>query len=203
MYPITFGARLICIVHAAFCAFCVATASSVVAFKIGLFVVSPELQIAVSSWHLLGVAAISGALAGISSNEALPVSVYFYYMLVSTLGWGFVAFRLLQAGSECKLVQENFESQRVGLSLACGMVSAAWVSAALLVFSLVSYANYSIYQMKEYLEQRTEAGYLLEQAEHFARGGRYSGAKPLSTALPARGPQPAWGSVTVRSVALP
>jgi len=216
MYPITLGAQLICVAHAAICIFCVATASSVVTFKLGLFAVPPELQVAVSAWHLIGVAVIAGAFVGVSENQVMPVAAYFYYLLATTLAWGCTAFKLLQSGAECKFVQENLQSQRVGLSFECAMVSAAWVSSLFLFFTIAGYANYSIYQLKEHLAQQEEAGYLLDKEDPVAKGlrsGRDVGLPrraarverdpPISYASPPAGSQPAWGSVSIRSTAMP
>ncbi|CAK0875016.1 unnamed protein product, partial [Prorocentrum cordatum] len=56
----------------------------------------------------------------------------------------------MDAGAQCKFVQDdNMESQRVGLSFACAMVSAAWISAMFLALAVAAYANYTIYQLRE------------------------------------------------------
>mmetsp|Transcript_20164 Transcript_20164/g.52859 ORF Transcript_20164/g.52859 Transcript_20164/m.52859 type:complete len:234 (+) Transcript_20164:104-805(+) len=216
MYPITLGAQVICSIHAVVCIFCVATASSAVTFKLGLYEVPPELQVAVSAWHLVGIAVIAGAFVGLSRYDSAPITVYFYYLVVSTLAWGFLCFKLMDAGAQCKFVQDNMESQRVGLSFACAMVSAAWISAMFLALAVAAYANYTIYQLREFLLQSDEAGYLLDREDGVAKGlreGRDLGIPrraaraerepPIAYASPAQGPQPGWGSVAIRSTAMP
>jgi hypothetical protein len=223
-YPLTTGVQAICFFHFICCVFFVAVSSSVTSEWFGNFEIHPELQIAISSWSLIGVLAITGALVGSSHRQSLPLQVYGLYLLATDGAFAYIAISLLVTGSDCTLVQQNMETQRLGLSLSCGLVTACWFFCFLAVWSVCLFCAYTVWQLQALLKSE-EAESLLEHMDPVIksfREGTHLGfsqtkweeqheghslqdrfhvpdADPLQWAAPRRGLQPEWGSMQPKS----
>lgn len=214
-FPLTAGVQVICFFHFVFCVSCVALVSSVTSIWIEGYEVNPVLQIAIGSWCLLGVLAIAGALVGCSQRQTLPLQVYCFYLMATDVGWAYVAVSLLVTGSNCSLVQQDLETQRLGVSLSCGVVSACWFFCFLAVWSLCLFAAYTVWQLQAHLVDE-EAKHLLAKEDPVFKSfheGTHLGfsetiqrdedhardPQPYQWAAPRRGLQPAWGSMQPKS----
>jgi hypothetical protein len=223
-YPLTTGVQAICAFHFLCCVFYVATSSSVTDEWIDNYEIHPGLQILISSWSLIGVMAIMGALVGCSRRQSLPLQVYALYLLVTDGLWAYLAIDLLSIGSDCTLVTQNLETQRLGLSLSCGLVSACWFFCFLAVWIVCLFFAYMVWQLQaQFVSEEAES--LLQHLEpvvkSFREGshlafshtrseeqhegpslqGRFHvpDADPRQWAAPRTGPQPAWGSMQPKS----
>lgn len=174
-YPLTVGVQAICVLHAIVCLAFVACASSVVTITLGTYQVSTGLQIAASTYHLIGISVIAGALAGTISRSEFPLRVYFYYMLIGTLCWGAGLIRVLQRSGDCSFVRESTQSQRIGINFSCGMVTAAWIFCTLVVFMCQVYCCFAVWHLKEHLAGRDESQHLLEHEDPATKKLRQGG----------------------------
>lgn len=161
LYPLTIGVQLVCFFNLVLCVCCIALASSAVSFWIDNFEVQPALQVAVSSWSLLGVMLITGALVGCSQRLWFPLQCYFYHVAITDLIYAYIVVRLLIEGPECMLASQGRELQRVGSSFSCGLITTTWVFCAFAVWIIGAYGAYTVWQLKEHLKTKNETQHLL------------------------------------------
>lgn len=225
-YPLTVGVQVICVCHAILCIFFIAVASSVVTVRFWDIQFRPELQVAIAAWHLLGIAIVSAAFVATHWRQSLALRVYFYYLVLATAIWCVWLVQLFHEGAVCAFVTRDKQSQRVGLSISCGLVAACWELWAVTVFTCSMYACYSVWHLGEFIAERNEQKYLFEEEEPLAklaregkdiglydamqdtaglvsnlRGRQHAAeAHPASWAVPIPGTQPPWG-MQVRTVA--
>jgi len=227
MYPLTIGVRVICVVHAIICILVVSLASSVVTADIAGYAISPDLQVGVASWHLLGVSLNAAALYATFDSErrqALPLRAYFWYLVAATLTWCAAMVRVFQQGSSCSFVKESHFSQRVGLSFSCGLVSAAWELCAVAVLVAAIYACWTVYHLQEDIVSREGSQHLLDHEPLHVKQLRrahepppaalsghlvdlpplaedtlWAGPPAAAWVAPRLGAQPAWGAVHIRA----
>lgn len=225
MFPMTVGVQVTAGFHFLFCVCCIALTSSELSIWIGKFEVRPALQIVISSWSLLGIVATVGALVACSNRQSLALQVYTYYLLATDIIWAYVAVKLLLTGTQCSLIEQDLESQRLGISLSCGVVSACWFFCFLAVWAVCLFGAYTVWQLKDHLVSQEEAKHLLQYedptiksfrdgthlgfsetawAEHEAphdaqQADELANDDLMNWAAPRRGSQPAWGSLRPKS----
>eukprot|EP00439_Symbiodinium_sp_Y106_P028919 s581_g3.t1 len=158
-------------IHAFFCICLVANASSVVEFSYRGLKISTNTQLALATWGLLGVLAITAALVGWYQQREFPMAVYFWYLFVTTILVIALMFWVASTDWECSLVQEDglseklagfpsvpkimlgfspedMQSQRIGFSFLCTVLSAAVLLVGLAIVAVVLFALYTIYQVQ-------------------------------------------------------
>jgi len=162
LYPLTVGVQLVCVVHALVCILVVSLASSVVAVDFLDFHVSPDMQVSVAAWHLLGVALVASALVGTLWRQALPLRAYFAYLLAATLSWLALMAWVYQNDTACSVIQESKYTQRVGLSFSCGVITAAWQFGSWFVFVAAAYSCWLVWSLQDDIDQREATQHLLE-----------------------------------------
>mmetsp|Transcript_11938 Transcript_11938/g.31569 ORF Transcript_11938/g.31569 Transcript_11938/m.31569 type:complete len:231 (-) Transcript_11938:90-782(-) len=209
--PLELGVQVICTIHTLFCIFFVAGASSVVTADFGFFEVGPELQVALSAWHLLGVMLIAGTLVGTAWRQDWPLQAYFYYLVCCFAAACFVVVKIFQVAGDCSIVSAaGHQSQRVGVDFSCGMVASLYELTGLAGLMCVGYAAFIVWQLKEHILESEHAQHLLAHESSLAkrlRAAQYVGGNKspheaaafASYVSPSQGLQPAWGSVTIRS----
>eukprot|EP00928_Gymnodinium_smaydae_P047862 TRINITY_DN31976_c0_g1_i1.p1 TRINITY_DN31976_c0_g1~~TRINITY_DN31976_c0_g1_i1.p1 ORF type:complete len:227 (-),score=36.73 TRINITY_DN31976_c0_g1_i1:109-789(-) len=160
-YPLTLGVQIVCLAHFLFCLFVISTASSVVDFSVGTLHLSPTVQICVSTWCVIGIAVIVGALIGCRSRQEFPLRAYFYYNVFSLVGLGVALLTAFsKGGPACS--SSSDEVQRLGRSLRCHMLSQAALLVVLAVLAVLGFATYEVWHLKEYLAQIEEAEQILQ-----------------------------------------
>lgn len=226
-YPLTLGVQVICACHFLLCLCFISTASSVVAVRFWDLEVSPEVQVLAAAWHLLGVFFIAAAVVATQWRQALPLRAYFWYLVAAAASWLVWTVQLFQEGAICAFVTKDRQSQRVGISVSCGLVSACWELWAVTVLLCALYACYSVWHLAEFIAERADSEHLFEEEEPFAKQAREgkdlglhtaieetasvvgslrhgsrphaAEAHPATWAVPSPGTQPTWGSMHIRT----
>lgn len=168
-YPLSAGVQAICGCHFLACLFVVATASSVVTLEVWDLKLSPRFQIVLSAWHIIGISVAASAFVATLWQQALPLRVYFYYLVAATCSWLAVVVLFFQEGATCALVTVDHESQRVGLSMTCGLVSTCWELWSITVLVGAAYACYSVWHLAEFFAERELAHDLFEFGDPLAK----------------------------------
>mmetsp|Transcript_143260 Transcript_143260/g.249867 ORF Transcript_143260/g.249867 Transcript_143260/m.249867 type:complete len:229 (-) Transcript_143260:96-782(-) len=163
-FPLSHGVVFIMLVHLVICVSFVATVSSIVPVSIYNYVVSPDLQVLIGAWHLLGITLIIGGLIGVKTFYEFPVRMYFYFIVVSNLAV-FVLMLCMVSGASgtsiCDMISWEMQSQRVGVSFRCGWLVATWVTIILCFLAVTSYCGYMVYHWAEFLNHRDHSLHLL------------------------------------------
>lgn len=174
-FPLSFGVQVICAVNFVCCIFVIALTSSVMPFYIGGYPVSPDVQVAIAAWHLLGIMLIVGALHGLMNYHEVGLRGYFYYLSLTAIFIALFLCDICLNARMCEVVSHSKESERIGASFSCGWVSGVWSLATLALLGLVSYSAYMVYHWKEFLILREEAMPLLKHEDPQIRNHRENG----------------------------
>lgn len=173
-----FGVRVVIVIHALICLFIISTASSIVELRFGGVVVSPEIQVALAAWCVLGISIIVGAWVGINGRHDFPLQVYVYYSLVNFLLLCALFFFLIETSTEC-VTSGDRTAQRVGLSLTCGMTMVLAFVALLAVIAIAAYAIYLCWHLQESLKQ--------EELDEVVRENKDVISSSMKGTMPGRG----------------
>ena len=131
-------------IHAVICISLVATMSSVVAIELGGFSLSTTNQLVAGTWGLLGILCIVSALVGWAQQRETPMSIYFWYLFISALALTVLFIYISMFNSKCYFVREDLQTQRIGYSFLCSIISSAIFFVGLGVVSATLFALYII-----------------------------------------------------------
>mmetsp|Transcript_17905 Transcript_17905/g.26577 ORF Transcript_17905/g.26577 Transcript_17905/m.26577 type:complete len:203 (+) Transcript_17905:78-686(+) len=127
IYSLEVGVQAICISHGLACVILLSLASSVVGVTVMGEFVSPEFQVCLAAWCLLGIGLTAASLVACARKQAYPLQVYFYYLLLTCIALVVLGVHLYQEGADCDMVSRTKTSQRLGISWSCGLVSVTWL----------------------------------------------------------------------------
>mmetsp|Transcript_46380 Transcript_46380/g.92000 ORF Transcript_46380/g.92000 Transcript_46380/m.92000 type:complete len:200 (+) Transcript_46380:110-709(+) len=154
--PLDLALQLVCGVHFLQCIFFVGTTSSVATVSIFAFEFSPRFQTVLGAWHLLGIAIIAGAFVGARRAQELPLTAYAYYLLANSLAWLVITFVMVKDGRSCSMLTQTGQSQRVGVSFVCGLITSLVFLALLTIAFLSAYSCFAAWMLVGYLQQRED-----------------------------------------------
>eukprot|EP00927_Polykrikos_kofoidii_P023947 TRINITY_DN21879_c0_g1_i1.p1 TRINITY_DN21879_c0_g1~~TRINITY_DN21879_c0_g1_i1.p1 ORF type:complete len:264 (+),score=6.25 TRINITY_DN21879_c0_g1_i1:100-792(+) len=208
--PLLLAMRWICFVHFLSCVFVISTTSSVVAFNLGTFEVTTQLQNISSCWSSLGISVIVGALIGVKNRQAYPLTVYLWYCLVTLLGVAVFAWWVISSGSICRGLTNEKTAQRVGRDLDCDVAKGIWSYGLATSFTIVSVIAWSVWELRDYLLQHEAAQDHLGREDPLVKSmrlsagqidpGKHDSFESCDPCEHGRGGQTAdWGSVHVNS----
>jgi len=205
IYSLEVGVQAICISHGLACVILLSLASSVVGVTVMGEFVSPEFQVCLAAWCLLGIGLTAASLVACARKQAYPLQVYFYYLLLTCIALVVLGVHLYQEGADCDMVSRTKTSQRLGISWSCGLVSVTWLLCLGSIFTFLGYGMWMLWCYKEELLRRERCALLKERVaklddhlrdhlctEDGGTGDLAATGIPLSWAAPTLGSQPPW-----------
>eukprot|EP00933_Yihiella_yeosuensis_P034718 TRINITY_DN2819_c0_g1_i1.p1 TRINITY_DN2819_c0_g1~~TRINITY_DN2819_c0_g1_i1.p1 ORF type:complete len:235 (-),score=29.30 TRINITY_DN2819_c0_g1_i1:74-778(-) len=189
---------VICAIHLVQCVFLISTASSVVEVRFATFIVTPWMQTSLAAWGLVGVFAITAAMVGVQHKREFPIFAYFLYLFVSVIQLACVCWSLIVKSTKCELVAQDVETQRLGLNLTCGILTAVTVCVAGAALMTALFGLYTVWQVKAHIHSSLEDD--LGESIHLLRQQNKTLWQASEVnALPKPGRQPEWGSMDVKT----